>query len=300
MHLNVWQQVLTDIASRKPRAIYLDKFFSTYRGDAADVKNFRESLRAAQAPVIAAAALGAAPDKASVALEELFKSWSLAGDAQLPEASISTLIGPHVDIIDAFSGLGHIRVEDSTTAVEPAWRVRQSQRLLPQLSLAGSENVALHRGAIIIDGKEIVLDRHGRIPVNFLERRKIFSGSVSFLNLVTPTVRSSPLGLVEGGLYHASLLNSLTADLSLRPLLQNPWMWFLALLTAAVASALAALLFSQRVSIVLVLVGSLGLIVVGLSSFAWSRLLFDWHILFALFFINGTLSLLVRALCKSH
>jgi class 3 adenylate cyclase len=326
--LKTWQQVLTDLSARQPHAIYIDKFFSLYRGERTDAAQFKAALRGTTAtPIIAAAVLGVTPDKDSVSIERLFKDWSVSEDVILPEGSRQTLIGPHADIADAFSGLGHIRVQDSTTAVEPAWRVRETQKLLPQLSLAASQNVLLQQRKLILDGKKIDLDRHGRIPVNFLDRNKLFSGSVSFLNLLAPEtrqvelqkvqagdevlllpsmyagstdVRSSPIGLVEGGIYHASLLNSVVANLFLRPVLQNPWLWYLALLATAAGSAFAALACAQPMSIALVVSGSLGFIVLGFFGFAWARLLLDWHILFALYFTNGTLSALVRGLLQER
>lgn len=124
-----------------------------------------------------------------------------------------------------------------------------------------------------VDETRLYLDRFGRIPVNFVRRdielfKSFLPISPLFRNWRTATVlskinegdnilvlpsmyagstdyKNSPIGRIEGGLYHLSVINTLLTNTPIQPIFQNFWSF----LTLIIFLAFITTLFSLKLKI---------------------------------------------------
>lgn len=315
-----WKKLIEGIASRNPRAIIFDKLFSFTFGSAENVAEFNAALRSIKTPVIAAVAFGPIANAEGEYYADQFAKWDVAKSANLAKGDVGQLLGPAPSIRPSFQKLGSIRL-NNTAAVEPAWIETSSGLILPQISLSFAKTVSIDDDSVTADFSKLYLDRFSRIPVNFIQRREAFERflpaatffrattaemALAKINrddvvLILPSMytgstdfKNSPIGRIEGGLYHMSLINSLLTDKPLRPFLQTTASLLGAFLLLAFVSTLSALRFKFKSAITVNVTLTILIVALGFAGFVYSSLQADWHLFAAFVLLNGGTLLAVR------
>lgn len=324
--ISQWRELIEALASRKPRVILFDKFFSFTNGTIQDVENFNSRISALKVPVIAGAAFGNLSEASREYQPRLFADWRVNPEISLESGTQDTLDGPTSSIRNTFTKIGSLELIN-TSAVQPAWRESKTGLILPHLSLSFAKKVNFENSFVDVDETRLYLDRFGRIPVNFIRRDielfKTFlpisslfrNGSASpVLNkinegdviLVLPSMyagstdfKNSPIGRIEGGLYHLSVINTILTNAPIQPIFQNFWTFLSLLLMFALFSTLFSLKLKIRHAIGVLLASTLFIIAGGLLLFVFNSLQFDWHVLAAFILISSS-SLLTFRIVKEE
>jgi len=317
-----WKKLIEGIAARNPRAIIFDKLFSYTFGSSESVAEFNATLRSIKTPVIAAVAFGPVANADGEYYADQFAQWDVAKSANLAKGDVKQLLGPAPSIRPSFQKLGSIRL-NNTAAVEPAWIETSSGMILPQISLSFAKTVSIDDDSVTADFSKLYLDRFSRIPVNFIQRKDAFERflpaapffrtsakelALAKINsedvvLILPSMytgstdfKNSPIGRIEGGLYHMSLINTLLTNNPLKPILQTTGSLAGVFLLLGLISTLAALRLKFQSAIAVCLMLTLTLIVLGFTGFVYQSLQTDWHLFTAFVLVNGGSLLAVRTI----
>ena len=317
-----WKKLIEDISSRNPRAIIFDKLFSYTLGSADAIAAFNNSLRSIKTPVIAAVAFAPIENADSEYYANQFAQWELAKSAQLATGNAKQLLGPAASIRTSFHKIGSILL-NNTAAVEPAWKEAESGMILPQISLSFAEKVAIDENKVTADSSTLYLDRFNRIPVNFIRRMDAFESfipaapffratmdqkTLTTINnddivLILPSMytgstdfKNSPIGRIEGGLYHMSIINSLLTNAPLRPFFQTTGSLVVIFLVLAFVSTLSAIRPKFQTAIAVCVFLTISIIVLGSAGFVYASLQTDWHLYSAFVLMNGGTLLALRTI----
>jgi class 3 adenylate cyclase len=320
--LHSWTEFISAVAARRPKAILFDKMFTFALGSDSEIHQFNSTLLNLNVPVVAAGTFSIASQNDGAFAESQFSKWDLDDPSRLEEGQLGTFIGPHKEIRLAFKKLGGIRQQFSAT-IQPAWMDRQFSALLPHLSLSFAQQVKLSGETLDVDGVEFYLDRFNRIPVNFIPRQAAYEhflpaasifrdGSASFVLqkvnagdvvLVLPSMytgstdfKNSPLGRIEGGLFHVSMLNALLTNTPLRPVLQSLPAFLTVALLISLLVRWASLKLKMERAVLLIAASFLAAVCIGLAGFVYGNFQSDWHAFAILILLNGATELGARAI----
>jgi len=319
--ISQWGELIEALASRRPRVILFDKFFSFTNGTVQDVENFNSRISAVKVPVIAGAAFGNLSEVSREYQPRLFANWKVNPEIPLESGTQDTLDGPTSSIRNSFTKIGSLELIN-TSAVQPAWREAKTGLILPHLSLSFAKKVVFKDSFVDVDETRLYLDRFGRIPVNFVRRdielfKSFLPISPLFRNGRTATVlskinegdiilvlpsmyagstdyKNSPIGRIEGGLYHLSVINTLLTNTPIQPIFQNFWSFLTLIIFLAFITALFSLKLKIRHAIGALLASTMFLIAGGLLLFIFTSVQFDWHVLSAFILINSSTLLTIR------
>jgi class 3 adenylate cyclase len=150
--------------------------------------------------------------------------------------------GPAPELRPWFNQVGHIQIF-SDHKMEPFLRLSES-KVLPHITMFAADSVKFTNGNLLINEKRVALDRSGAMDVDFLPPKNwdlkslkeplIYVKNKQMVEGISPgdTVlilpqyftgntdfRPSPFGLMPGGLFIASMLNSILTDHWLQPIL---------------------------------------------------------------------------------
>ncbi|MEN9826090.1 MAG: hypothetical protein RI953_1835 [Pseudomonadota bacterium] len=317
-----WTQLIDAISSRSPRAIIFDKFFSFVLGNEQDVEAFKATLKKNETMVIAASAFGVLQNPDIQFKKEQFANWQIENPQNLHSGQMSTMLGPHSSISDAFPRIGDIQLLQTTT-VQPGWIETSTGALLPHLTLSFAKNGSLSRYMVKVDNSEIPLDRHGRIPVDFIPRSAAYDNFIPAapllrlgraaeqlqqinkddVVLVLPAMfagsadfKNSPVGRLEGGIYHMSVINSVLNNSPIIPVLSGKWSLLLVILSLAVLMLFACTKMKIKTGLAILFASTVSVVMCGLMGFVYFSFLADWHILSGFLIFNGSTLLAVRAI----
>lgn len=322
VNIRRWADLIAHIAERKPRAIVFDKMFSFTLGSETDVAYFRETLKRVEAPVIAAGTFNQSAVATGDYSADRLAQWTVEETSHLLSGQLSRLHGPDRALRDSFFAYGGIQLSHAST-VQPAWLDLESGRLLPQLGLSFLQKATLNAEQVEVDGLRLPLDRFARLPVQFLDRALAYKNflpiaSVFRLGASSPVLsqikngdvvlvlpymytgstdfKNSPLGRLEGGLYHASVMNTVLTKNPIHPILQGIWPGLILMtLLAAVACKLTHI-GKFRHSVALVAFVTIAMAALGLLGFVYDSIQSDWHIYSSFFLVYGGILLSGRAI----
>lgn len=320
--LTQWQNFIVAIASRSPRAIIFDKFFSISQGNTEEINRFNETLSSLSTPVIAASAFGNIPTSEEHSQVSQFSSLQIDDLNHIERGEFQKLIGPAFPIRSAFKKIGIIMLSN-TSAVHPAWLETSSQSIIPHISLSFASKITMTERRLRVDDSLLYLDKYNRIPVNFISRAKAFEnflpaaplfrlGSAApvlqkihpeDVVLVLPSMyagstdmKDAPIGRLEGGLFHMAVMNSVLENRPLRPILQNFFEYAGILFLLSVFSLTLVVRFKIKVSILILLLTTVIISGAGIVGFIYASILSDWHVFSAFLLFNGGTSLALRAI----
>ncbi|NBX17858.1 MAG: CHASE2 domain-containing protein [Proteobacteria bacterium] len=318
--LPMWASMIESVASRKPAAIIFDKFFSLNTGPASDAENFNRRLAALKTPVIAAAAFGGPEVANNVFPPRQFAEWTVDTDLQIRRGKSEYLLGPHPSIRESFHKIGSIEVIHTST-IQPLWYEETSGRILPHLSFSFAKKSEFADNIIRIDDAVLFTDRFGRLPVNFFYREAalkntlpaspFFKGdplspTISKINkddivLILPSMytgstdfKDTPVGRLEGGFYHMSLINSVLVNSAIRPVLERGGSFLTCLLFLAFVSSALATRAKIRTGLAGIIGCTVSLVITGFAFFIFGSIQFDWHVLSSFTLLNGGTLLALR------
>ncbi len=255
--LELWGDILSAIAERRPRLIVIDAMFSENAPEFSQrAKLLFENIGSLGVPVVT----GGFPD---VSLE-----FKVPFDLRDPRYDIGTYVGPdlkpegserilrdHVpqwqDLSPEkfygpgkvqqtlFKDVGHFWLKDEHK-VAPF--LRFADKVVPHMSLFAASSLEFKDRKLVIDAKAVALDSAGNMPVNFLHRGDVaIKGMVRLIKdaqegyvadqvnagdvvLLLPMyytgnadMRPTPFGMLPGGIYLASLINSVLTGRWLQP-----------------------------------------------------------------------------------
>ncbi|NBW82188.1 adenylate/guanylate cyclase domain-containing protein [bacterium] len=116
----------------------------------------------------------------------------------------------------------------------------------------------------------------------------MFAGSVDFKN--------SPVGRIEGGFYHVSVINSILSNSPLIPVLSGNWSLLIILMSLGAVMLFACTKMKIKTGLAVMILSALTVVVCGLLGFVYYSYLADWHILSAFLVLDGGTLLAVRAI----
>jgi class 3 adenylate cyclase len=277
-------------------------------------------MSAVKTPVISSATFGVPSDASKAFPERLFAVWKIDSNREIRRGSMKDLFGPAPEIRSSFSKIGSIELVN-TSVIQPVWQEENTGWLLPHLSLSFAKKVELNGDILHLDDSVLFLDRFGRIPVNFIHRDVAFKNflpvsrffrhgssakGLESINegdvvLVLPSMyagntdfKNTPVGRMEGGIYHMSVINSVLTRSAIRPALEDPKIFLSSLIVLAFLTSYLALGVKIRRSIFIILAGALGIAAAGIAGFAYGSVQFDWHILTSFILVNGSALISLR------
>jgi class 3 adenylate cyclase len=314
-----WADFIDQVASRQPTAIVFDKMFTFSLGSDADLEYFKATLARQKTKVIAAGTFNELAISEGNFDAQMLTNWTVENADAIPKGRLSRFIGPAPALRDSFFRFGGAQL-NSAAAVHPAWLDIESNKMLPQLSFSYFNDAHVQDDKVTFGNTTMYLDRFGRIPVNFIDSKLAYKkflpvnsifrlGSQSpVLNkinsndvvLVLPSMytgstdfKNSPVGRIAGGLYHASLINSVLTNAPIVPVLNGSLsiLVVFALIAGCVWVLSSQLSFTRSVLSITTL--SLAIAASGLLLFVFANLQSDWHVysIFTALYGGGLLSI---------
>ncbi len=278
--IELWADILDSIASKKPKLIAVDAMFSARPEDMSDrARRILTKVQNSGVPVVTGA---------FVSKDELqFKhpllvegpryelgSYLPSGLGNLPKARPEVppwperigwhAYGPTVALQSTFRTVGHFQLFDQNKA-EPFIMVGHD-RVIPHISMYAADSLQFRERNLIVNDHRVAMDRHGAIPVNFINKSRLNIHSMMQMIvdakdgymaetveagdvvLILPLyftgnvdLRPSPYGWIPGGLYLAAMFNSVLTGEWLQPVLEeNVLIILLSLGSAFAAYALSS------------------------------------------------------------
>ncbi|MEY4065145.1 MAG: hypothetical protein RIR26_1353, partial [Pseudomonadota bacterium] len=306
--ISQWQKILTALASRKPKAILVDKVFSDPIGTEADFAAFRDALSSAATPVYVAAINHQLSLHSAAADMIKSRTWRIDRPVAPVWVEKNEIFAADDRIADAFSGFATIQRSDSAYLKPALILGRSSSEVLPSLGLSLGENAYYGADKLNLDNTSFSLDPKGRIPVNFMDPsetlKKIWplreilknsenASSIQYISpgdivFVLPSLYSggtdfkdSPVGHIPGAFYQVALLNSLLTGKTLTSLGQS-WPISLALhVLIALTVMWTSLRLRFRTALSALAAASLVMVLVPLFLFVNAGIISDWPTYFA-------------------
>ncbi len=282
--------LLENIARQKPKAILLDKMFSTApenKEDEADIARIKQIT-----PIYAGSWINQIKIKyrsPRQLTEEAYgaKRWLKPGEnwngITRTLHDMQGYIYAYDDAFEgAFAGIGHLGIDRNRSVIFP-FLLYQSQYLLPHLSLYAADSIAVGRN-LEINGQVVPLKENGAVYLNHrpvteyyatknmrsmrkaLERARqgeeeswVKEGDVvvilfNFFTGSTDIIEGAPFGELPGGLLIATLVDSVMEHRWLHPMGSLPWLIILAtLLGTALARYSGPMQYWAILSLVIVL-----------------------------------------------
>ncbi len=301
--LELWGDVLSSIAERRPKAILIDAMFSENNAPLTPrAKLLFKGVAATGVPVIT----GGYPDvvvshKLAFALtsdryrleryisgSEQMNADRLSGTIpRWPDLTPQTFYGPGEVGSSLFKQVGHFWLKEEHR-VAPF--LRFNDNVVPHMSLFVAGSIKFQGQRIVVDSNAVALDGNGDIPVNFLRRDAMkIKGMIRLINdakegyvadqvnsgdvvLILPMyytgntdMRPSPYGLIPGGLYLAAMINSVLTGQWLQPVLASEAL----IILMAVVAAGTAYMASVRWLVPLWFSTAIGFFVTVQILFSW-------------------------------
>lgn len=299
-----WADLIAQISSREPRAILFDKMFTFSLGSPDDIEYFKKTMAELRVPVIAAGVFNNSAPTQGEYDSKVLVDWKMDRPESLQAGRLSRFTGPDVQLRDSFDRLGGIQLSHSA-AVQPAWFDLDSQKILPHLGLSFFNDASIQGNQVHLGTEVIYLDRFGRIPVNFIEQSRAYKyflpmASIMRLGVKSPVLpminkgdvvlvlpsmytgstdfKNSPVGRIAGGLYHASLINSVLIDSPIIPVFNDFLSSFLVLFLLSMCFRLIARLPRFSTAAGLVSLITVAIVAVGILSFVLVTFQLDWHV----------------------
>lgn len=315
-----WADFIAHVASRQPRAIIFDKMFTFSLGGADDLDYFHSTLSQLKTPVIAAGTFNEAAISEGQYNTNLLSNWRIENSKQIPTGRLSRFIGPAKQLRDSITKLGGAQLNNSAS-VYPAWIDRDSSKTLPHLSLSFFPEAEISNNQVRLESSTLFLDRHGRIPVNFINTQAAYSrfflpmSSIFRLGAKSPVLsainendvvlvlpamytgstdfKTSPIGRIAGGVYHASIMNSALINTPIIPIFNSIFSSALVFIAIALCVWVLSSKLSFITSVLTIVSLALAIIIIGLFAFAFGNIQSDWHAysFFAAVYGGGLLSL---------
>lgn len=323
--LGEWAKLFTALDRAGASAIFVDKWFSL-EASAAETKAFVAAVgKLSRPPITGAFALKtAAPQRAPLDLQRPeydIREWAADGRGVslrsldwLPRHEL-TAYGAHPSLAVALRRAGHLMYEADSLSF-PFLRL-ESDRVLPMAALLVRDDVKIGARGITIGGTRIPVDSRGRVVVDFPSPDVLSQKLQSFGALIgqlrkegkvtiprgavvvlltsmstgTPQLVGSPWGTIPSGYVQLSLIQSVLGGNWISTV---PAAWLLVLLALFCGGFLGIRAVSSPFWGALAS-GTLGLVALGLASFAFAGLALPW-LPMALAFFSGAMTLQVRRL----
>ena len=298
-----WADFISQVAARQPKAIIFDKMFTFSLGTQEDIEYFNSTLAGLKTKVIAAGTFNDSAISEGVFDSQMLTSWSVESPDSIPKGRLSRFIGPAPNLRKSFFRIGGVQLSNAA-AVYPAWIDLESEKMLPHLSLSYFENAIVQNDHVTLDDTTLFLDRYGRIPINFIDRGLAYTrflpiNSIFRLGWISPVLtkinkndvvlvlpsmytgstdfKNSPIGRISGGLYYASLINTVLLNNPIKPVFNGIFSNIILFIIIAYFVWLLSSKLSFTRSVLAITFLSIVIVVLGLVTFAYWNIQSDWH-----------------------
>jgi class 3 adenylate cyclase len=203
-----WIDVLTAIAKKSPRAIFIDQLFSKGLDFLPDGTGFSKKLRELGVPVYAGAFLSPTQlryrDEIDLSSPQFsLSAWVPGGSGDPGAADVPTLpsarqlfaYGPSLEVRQAFTGIGHLMFDGSGT-ISPLVLIGEGHAF-PHMTTYLAKERQLRAGRLELDGQVVPLDEQGREIVNLPSVSGLHARTHSMRGLIALAQNGEPSGLVE-------------------------------------------------------------------------------------------------------
>lgn len=294
--LDDWLGVLKTFVARRPRAVFIDKFFGTPRG-ADHASSFVKGVAALPFPIITGGFISDVPTGRFPM--EAGRAYSLIeSSSRIPMLESKVyLYGPDRRVTDAFTHVGHLRY-NGDFLMKAFFRTSPTEAL-PMASLLVASKREWRQGTLYLDSQPLPLDGQGRTLINLADPTTYFPKTYVFHNLVrlahegksvkgiaddaivvilpgmytgSGDIVSSPFGLTPGGYLQVALINSVLTGRWLT-VARSGW------LIVLIAGLLGALLGTGvgPLSLLLILAALDGIqMTAGILLFAYGSFEYPW------------------------
>ena len=260
--LEIWADVLYAVVQRKPKLVMIDAMFSANQQEfTSHAREVFHKIKSTGVPIVTGAfaspvelplkdPLRTTSKKFELknyrkpgTLVESDDAWAATHFPLWQERKGWHLYGPTASLSSIFDQVGHIYFAEDSHKVEPfLWL--GGNLVAPHATLYPADELWFENQNIVIDGKSVALDRHGRMPINFMPRSnisvksmiglirdvsagrtldRIGEGDIVVLLPLYFTgntdLRPSPFAWVPGGLHIVAMFNSLLNKDWLQPVL---------------------------------------------------------------------------------
>ena len=217
LSISGWEKLLTTVAARKPKAIYIDKLFSlaTETGAAEPSAAEIEAVqRIEQIPtkIVTAAFIHANSVRGRSPLNSdspRYRDLTLLGPDDKavsvgPSAATAYAYGPAPELAQAFHRAGHV-MNGGHGWVKAMYPVR-GQAAIPHFALMGSDQIRIGAESVVLDeiggqSASIPVDSRGRVYVDFRDPKSYQASSVSISYFLSPQTVNQAAELINAGDY---------------------------------------------------------------------------------------------------
>ena len=233
-----WSALITGISNANPRAVVIDKVFGHMFEESSDVDSFIGSLSTSRRVVVGSfLSRTRVPQRVPLDLSaSQFQLRSFLADESIDPNWLrqrpGIFFGPDARLAKHV-GIGQINDFDDGY-IAPVIRT-SDDAIVPHLSLAAFDSLKIHKNGLLVNGVAIPVDSRGLSPINFPALSQLYLRTKTIAPFVKKTsigatitsitegdivlimplhytgnfdVRSTPIGNISGGYYHAALINS--------------------------------------------------------------------------------------------
>lgn len=305
LSLNAWGYLFTGLARERPSAILVDKVFETPLRTT-DAEAFVSSVKGLDVPVVVGSFARASEIKGRPTLslgrpEFQANAYLNDGDSTFAARAPGDVFayGPNPKFIDAFSKVGHIRLESEMRY--RAFLAPEDGVLIPHLAFAVAGDVKVEDDVLIVDGRRVRLDSEGRFTTNLFKPEALARQSLRLdtvvdaiakkedipefgpgdVILILPNAftggadfKDTPFGPMPGGVLLASTVNSVLSGRWLTevpPLAERAGLLGLIVLGAWLGSFIPLIYSVALGAVLLLIVGAC-----GVGSFVTFGLVWSW------------------------
>ena len=224
LYINEWATLLEAIDKRSPRAIVIDKLFSVLFDPLNEAPEALNKLKKLKTPVAVGAFVrpsrvqGRDPFPLSIDTSNLDRAYK-KDDLVLKKFGTSKsnwfVYGPSKDFQSIFKRVGHINSGESiwVDAMIPL----SDQSILPHLSLLSSKGTISIGDHLMIEQKNIPLDKKGRILANIAPSNVFFERHLRLAPILEAAKKGSSLEFIESGDVVVILPNMFTGWVDIKP-----------------------------------------------------------------------------------
>lgn len=277
--LELWGDIIDSIVSAEPKMVFIDAMFSENKPEFSPrAKQLFDQIKSTSVPVVTGGFPDEVlPFKVSMDLDaplyDLQKYLNVEADQQnqvrfiegnVPNwdnLATKNFYGPGPAMKPFLTNVGHFWLTEENR-ISPFLRIQD--KFIPHMALFASQSMEFKQKKLVVNGRSLALDKTGKMPVNFIRRDALRVWDMQMLirdarnNKVANSVekgdyvlilpmyytgntdmRPSPYGLIPGGLYLASIINSVITSQWLQPVVATEALTIVMSVIAAACAYLA-------------------------------------------------------------
>ena len=298
-----WAELLSLIASREPKLIFIDKIFSFLTDPDQKIMESIETIEAIKPPIVVGAFLSQNKinyrnevdlikySKNDSILHQKFKVLDPNPIESIKRQEGGYFYGPNAIFSKAFPNIGTLNYNGQLTF--SPFVLFKGKHFVPHAAMLTADSASQRRSQIYVNQTALPIDSRGNTLINLIDPRAFYRhvGHFSSVPIKIDAIKKgdtvillpemytggtdfhdSPYGYIPGGIFITSIINSI---------ITNSWInsisieWFYITLWTAVGFILALTLSSFFYWLATIFI-TLSIVASGLASFAYADLIIPW------------------------